>query len=113
MNKIYSRPRIRLPKIFIIIAIAFSTVRIVLNAILPIFDTLCQEEAKSMATLITNKQTTIVMEQHSYNELFSLEKDNEGNITMIKANVNPINSITSDIAINIQNEINKVHAPFR
>ena len=107
MNKIYSRPRIRLPKIFIIIAIAFSTVRIVLNAILPIFDTLCQEEAKSMATLITNKQTTIVMEQHSYNELFSLEKDNEGNITMIKANVNPINSITSDIAINIQNEINK------
>ena len=126
MSKIYSRPRIRIPKvfltnvkdssyrkkeriarIFIIILIAFSTVKIVLDAISPIFDTLCKNKAKSIATLITNEQTTVVMKEHSYDELFTIEKDNEGNIMMINANIFPINNITSDIAIKIQNEINK------
>lgn len=126
MSKIYSRPRIRIPKIFlsnvgdknsrkkqkiakifIIIVIAFSTVKIVLDAILPIFDTLCKDKAKSIATIISNEQATNVMREHSYDELFTVEKDNDGNITMIKSNVFPINEIISDVAIKIQNEIDK------
>lgn len=126
MSKIYSRPRIRIPKIFlsnvsdknfrkkqkmtkifIIIVIAFSTAKIVLDAILPIFDTLCKDRAKSIATIISNEQATLVMKEHAYDELFTLEKDNDGNIIMIKSNVGPINEITSDVAIKIQNEINK------
>lgn len=126
MSKIYSRPRIRIPKIFaskiddnkyrkkqkvakifIIIIIAFSTVKIVLDAILPIFDTLCKDRAKSIATIISNEQATVVMGEHEYDELFSLEKDNDGNIIMIKSNVGPINEIISDVAVKIQNEINK------
>lgn len=126
MSKIYSRPRIRIPKIFlsnvsdknfrkkqkttkifIIIVIAFSTVKIVLDAILPIFDTLCKDRAKSIATIISNEQATLVMKEHEYDELFTLEKDNDGNIIMIKSNVGPINEIISDVAIKIQNEINK------
>ena len=124
MSKIYSRPRIRIPKIFlsniedknlkkkqkiakifIIIVIAFSTVKIVLDAILPIFDTLCKDKAKSIATIISNEQATNVMREHSYDELFTVEKDNDGNITMIKSNVFPINEIISDVAIKIQEEI--------
>ena len=124
MSKIYSRPRIKVPKIFvselgdkkfkqkqkiikifIIMVIAFSTVKIVLDAILPIFDTLCKDKAKSIATIISNEQATVVMRQHVYDELFSLEKDNDGNIIMIKSNVGPINEIISDIAVKIQNEI--------
>ena len=46
------------------------------------------------------------MKEHTYDELFSIEKDNNGNITMIKSNVIPINEIISDVAIKIQNEIN-------
>ena len=125
-SKIYSRPRIRLPKIFfssggdknlkrkqkilkifIIMVIAFSTVKIVLDAILPIFDTLCKDKAKSIATLISNEQATVVMREHSYDELFTIEKDNDGNITMIKSNVFPINEIISDVAVKIQNEIDE------
>lgn len=126
MSKIYSRKRIRIPKIFIadiknnnfrkkqkilkifiILVIAFSTVKIVLDAISPIFDTLCKDKAKSIATIISNEQATEVMRKHKYEELFNIEKDNDGNITMIKSNVGPINEITSDIAVKIQNEINK------
>ena len=84
-SKIYSRPRIKLPKvffsngddknlkrkqkiakIFIIIVIAFSTIKIVLDAILPIFDTLCQDKAKSIATIISNNEATNVMKEHTY-----------------------------------------------
>lgn len=126
MSKIYSRPRIKIPKIFIsnisdknfkkkqkitkifiIMVIAFSTVKIVLDAILPIFDTLCKDKAKSIATIISNEQATNVMKEHSYDEIFTIEKDNDGNITMIKSNVFPINEIISDVAIKIQNEIDK------
>ena len=125
MSKIYSRPRIKIPpifvpnivdnkfkkkqkivKIFIIMIIAFSTVKIVLDAILPIFDTLCKDRAKSIATIVSNEQATVVMREHVYEELFTLEKDNDGNIIMIKSNVGPINEIISDVAVKIQNEIN-------
>ena len=117
MDKIYSRTKIKIPNginkkkkktivIFIILVIAFSTVKITLDAISPIFDTLCENEAKSIATKISNEQATEVMKEHTYDELFSIEKDNNGNITMIKSNVIPMNEIISDVAIKIQNEIN-------
>lgn len=117
MDKIYSRTKIKIPNginkkkkktivIFIILVIAFSTIKITLDAISPIFDTLCENEAKSIATKISNEQATEVMKEHTYDELFSIEKDNNGNIAMIKSNVIPINEIISDVAIKIQNEIN-------
>lgn len=124
LHKIYSRPRLKIPKkvihtgrklqtnkarkmsmMTIILIIAFSTVKLTLDAVFPIFDTLCENRAKSIATIISNEQATNVMKEHSYDELFSIDKDNEGNITMIKTNVIPINEIISDVAVKIQNEI--------
>ena len=123
MHKIYSRPRIRIPKvlingeglnnhknkkitkIIIILIIAFSTVKIVLDAVYPIFDTLCEAKAKSIATIVSNEQATNVMKEHSYDELFTLEKDNNNNITMVKSNVLAINEIISDVAVKIQKDI--------
>lgn len=124
MHKIYSRPRIRLPKIILqsrkrmqsekakkittflmILIIAFSTVKLILDAVLPIFDTLCQNRAKSIATLVSNEQATNVMKEHTYDELFSIEKDKNGNIAMLRSNVIPINEIISDVANKIQEEI--------
>lgn len=123
MHKIYSRPRIRIPKvlingevlnnhknkkiakIIIILIIAFSTVKIVLDAVYPIFDTLCEAKAKSIATIVSNEQATNVMKEHSYDELFTLEKDNNNNITMVKSNVLDINEIISDVAVKIQEDI--------
>ena len=123
MHKIYSRQRIRIPKvlingevlnnhknkkiakIIIILIIAFSTVKIVLDAVYPIFDTLCEAKAKSIATIVSNEQATNVMKEHSYDELFTLEKDNNNNITMVKSNVLAINEIISDVAVKIQEDI--------
>ena len=123
MYKIYSRPRIKIPKIrknkrfndknleklvkiIIILIIAFSTVKLVLDAVLPIFDTLCENRAKSIATIISNEQATNIMKDHTYDELFTIEKDSNGNITMVKSNVITINEIISDVANKIQEEIN-------
>lgn len=129
MYKIYSRHRYRLPKfkfnynknkkkikpqikrkittIIIIILIAISTVKLILDAVLPIFDTLCKDKAKSIATIASNEEATNVMKEHSYDELFTIERDQSGNITMIKSNVIPINEIISDIPNKIQEQINK------
>ena len=90
MHKIYSRKRIRIPKIkldrtlinketsnsknikinskkitlIIIIIIAIVTVRIILETVYPIFDTLCESKAKSIATIISNEEATNVMKGH-------------------------------------------------
>ena len=85
MHKIYSRPRIRIPKInikgvseeklkrrkkiveiVIILIIAFSVAKLILDAVLPIFNELCKNRAKSIATMISNEQATMVMSQHTY-----------------------------------------------
>lgn len=121
MHKIYSRPRIRIPKviiekrqnnnlrkvikIFVILIIAFSTVRLILDSVLPIFDSLCENRASSIATIVSNEQATNVMKEHSYDELFTIEKDNDGNIKMIKSNIIAINEIISDVANRIQIEL--------
>lgn len=129
MNKIYSRPRIKLPKFYfrefnfkgnkknnkinknkgkitLIIVIAILTAKIVLDAVYPIFDTLCESKAKSIATIISNEEATNVMKEYSYDELFTVEKDANNNITMIKSNIKTINEITSSVAVRIQNRIN-------
>ena len=125
MYKIYSRNKIKIPNIItstgkrmktkkgkktvtilIILIIAFSTLKLVLNAVMPIFETLCEDKAKSIATIISNEEATKVMGEHTYDELFTIEKDNNGNITMIKSNVIPINEIISDVAVRIQEQIN-------
>ncbi len=120
MYKIYSRPRLRLPKaiqnrgdkskrfskkmatIIIILLIAFSTMKYVLDAVSPIFDTLCESRAKSIATTVSNEQAIEVMKDYTYEDLFTVEKDSNDNITMIKSNVTNMNEITSKIAIKIQ-----------
>lgn len=126
MDKIYSRPRIRIPKIIVntgkkpnytkikkmipivfIFVIAFSVVKVVLDAVYPIFDTLCESRAKSIATMISNEQATKVMKNYSYDDMFIIEKDSNQNITMIRSNVITINEIISDVANKIQEEIDK------
>lgn len=127
MHKIYSRPRIKIPKllvqyksnkkdkdikkllkILIILIIAILTLKSILDAVLPIFDTLCENRAKSIATIVSNEQATTIMKEHTYDELFTIEKDSNGNITMIKYNIIPVNEIISDAAVKIQEEINKL-----
>lgn len=97
----------KIVKIILILIIAFSVVKLVLDAILPLFNILCENRAKSIATMISNEQATVVMSKHTYDELFSIERDNDGDIRMIRANVIAINEIISDVAIKIQEQIDQ------
>ena len=125
MSKIYSRPRINLKKPFflnndkknnkinrrrgylvLIIIVAIITVKIILGSVMPIFYNLCNNKAKSIATIVSNEQASIVMREHPYEDFFTVEKDSNGNIAMIKSNVGFINETISDIAVKIQTEIN-------
>ena len=95
----------RFLKMIIILFIAIGTAKYILDVVTPIFETLCKSKTKSVATIISNTQTINVMKSHSYDELFTIEKDANGNVTMIKSNMVQINEITSEIATNIQKEI--------
>ena len=122
MAKIYSRPRIRLPKkivnntinkkklekvvqILLIFIIAIGVAKYILDAVDPIFDTLCEAKSKSIAVTVLNEQTNNVMKQYAYDDLFTIERDSNNKITMIKSNTTNINMITTKIALNVQQEI--------
>jgi len=133
ISKIYSRKRLNLsflkntPKgrrnrrkiksvtpISLSLFIAIITCFSVWNFINPIFETLCEDEAKAIATKITNEETTNIMKKYNYETFFTIEKDASGNIQMITANVLKVNQVTSDIAISIQkaleeNKDNKIY----
>lgn len=88
-----------------IMVVSFITCYIIWKSINPIFETLCKDEAKGIATTITNEQSTKVMEEHSYDEFFTIQKDEDGKIQMISANILTINAVTSDIALKIQRKL--------
>ena len=88
-----------------IIGYGFKTT---LEYIQPVYEILCNEKAKSVATIITNQQSTIFMNKYQYEELFTVEKDTKGNVTLIKSNVTPINNLISDLTENIQHEFDNI-----
>ena len=96
MDKIYSRRRIKLPKleflyknskepnyknlmkfskITCIVSIAIITAYVIVQAISPIIDKQCINMAKSIATKISNEQATIVMSKYNYDDLCNVTKD--------------------------------------
>lgn len=74
----------------------------------PIYESLCNEKVKVIATLVTNEQSTIVMNDYKYEDLYTVENDSDGNITVIRANVVPINNMVSDLAEKVQKEFEKI-----
>ena len=128
MDKIYSRKRFLIKpvlgankprkkinskyiKIVIFILILIVTTQIIVTYIKPIFKAMCEEKVKSIATIITNQQSTLVMNKYQYEELYTIEKDENGNIVIIKSNVVQINNMISDLTERIQNEFDKIGNP--
>lgn len=123
MSLIYSRPRIKLPKFFIInnggnfknkkvsklLLILFAiclAIGVILKAVTPVFNKLCIEKAKSIATIITNDETTNVIKDYQYSDFIIIHKDDTGKILMLESNMKNINIAISDIAGKIQVNIN-------
>ena len=127
MSLIYSRPRIKLPKFFIInnkrnirhkklfkiffiLFIFILIFGVAVKAVTPVFNRLCSDKAKSIATIITNDETTNAIKDYRYSDFIIIHKDNNGNILMIESNMKNINIVISDVANRIQKSINNTEA---
>ena len=127
MSLIYSRPRIRLPKFFIInnkrnikhkkifkmfyIFFAFLLVfGVIVKSVTPTFNKLCSDKAKSVATIITNDETTNAIIDYKYSDFIIIHKDDKGNILMLESNMKNINIVISDVANRIQKSINNTES---
>lgn len=127
MSLIYSRPRIKLPKFFIInnkrniknkklfkiFFILFMILLIfgvIVKAVTPVFNRLCSDRAKSIATIITNDETTNAISDYKYSDFIVIHKDDIGNILMLESNMKNINIVISDVANRIQKSINNTEA---
>ena len=73
-----------------------------LNYITPMFEEMCYLRARLIAAQIVNKKTKESIENIDYNDLITIIRDNDGNITMVKANVISINRISAVLTIDIQ-----------
>ena len=123
MSLIYSRPRIKFPKFFIInnkrniknkkifklffiLFIIILIFGVIVKAVTPVFNRLCLDKAKSVATIITNDETTNAIRDYKYSDFIIIHKDESGNILMLESNMKNINIVISDVAYRIQTSIN-------
>ena len=126
MDKIYSRNRIKLPNIselknnrkkfkkiyftMIILVISIITGYNVLKTIDPILEGLCIAKAHGIATEITNIKSSEVLARYDYQNTVKLIKGEEGNNSILKTDIVMLNQIISDIAIEIQKELNDLES---
>ena len=132
-DKIYSRSRIRLPKIelknkennrntikilkiIVILGIAINFAYFSLKGIKPIMEKNCIGIAKSVATKVSNIKATEVMAKYEYDDILNIIKDENGNIKMVGTNIFTVNKIISDIPVYMQEELKgkkTVHSKFQ
>ena len=109
MESIYSRKKVKISKKYVnivtIIIVALLTVFFLIKTITPVFNNLCQSEAKATAMKIVNDTIDDVMENYTYTDLVVINKDNDGKINSIHADTATLNKIVSNIATNIQKNI--------
>ena len=117
-DKLYSRPKIRLPnlqkvnpvKTFLLI-IFFTIILglvIFMRTAYPVFKGTCETTAASKGNKIITNEVNKVMQNYTYNDLINMEKDSSGKITLIEANTILINDIVTQIVGNIQKEFDNI-----
>jgi len=119
MESIYSRKRIKIPKmdglytnnknakkffsIFIIILIAIFTFYGLLKSVGPIFEGLAIERAREIGTNIMNNASNKVLNSTDYKEIVKIEENNGSKV--LKTDVVVINKIASDIALEAEKQL--------
>lgn len=114
-DKLYSRKRIRIPKlkkingfklfIMIILFIVVGSIFSFIYSAYPIFKASCETAASSTAIKIVNDEVVNVMKGYTYHELMTIGKDENGNIKYLEANIVSINELVSKITTNIQKRL--------
>lgn len=95
-------------KLLVVVTVAVIMYKMILSYIGPVFETLCEDKVKSISTIISNQESTKIMNKYQYEELYTIEKDEAGNVVIIRSNVVPINNMISDLTENIQNRFNEI-----
>lgn len=75
-----------------------------MKSIDPIFEGLCTSKAKNIATDITNRKSSDVLNLYDYKNTVEIDEKNK----ILKTDIVTINKITSDIANAIQNELDEL-----
>lgn len=117
-GNLYSRKKIRLPNfrelnsVKALLLIMFSTIIISIalffKAAYPVFKASCETAASSKGVTIINEEVNKVMRNYSYDNLISVEKDQNGKIAFIKADSICINNIVTKIVSNIQKQFDGI-----
>ena len=75
----------------------------------PTITVLAETKALEIANKSINKSVSeVVKGQINYTDLVNVQMDSEGKITMLQANTVLMNSLASDIALEIQDELKKI-----
>lgn len=121
MDKIYSRKRIKIPKIewfysnknakkffsiFIILIITFLTFYNTFRSLNPVFENLAIEKAKDIGTRIINESANTVLEKIDYGSIVNIDNVNNNNI--LKTDVKVINKIATEISLEVEQKIKEL-----
>lgn len=121
-DKLYERKRIRIPNfkkkkkkkispikklIYLILLILLFFIGSFVYSAFPIFKASCESAAGSLATNITNESVMEVMRNYTYNDLMNIQKESDGRINFLEANIVTINQAIAQIVSMIQKQIDK------
>ena len=85
----------------LIITIIWHTI---INSIMPTFSSLAKNKSINMSTRIINQVVLEKMSNVSYSDIVTFEKNDQGQITIIKLNSVQMNKLASEISLGIQDE---------
>lgn len=95
--------------IFFLMSLGFTAIYALDAVIMPTVMVTCDAEMKAKASEIINKA---IFNEYSnnfnYGEIITVEKDGEGNISMLKTDTLKMNKIATNVALSAQEEIKKV-----
>ena len=72
MPKIPKEKKRKITKFLLIIIAIIIVIKLIVNYIEPVFQTMCEEKAKSIATIIANEESTKIMNLYKYEDLFTM-----------------------------------------
>ena len=92
--------------LLVIIIIGYFTATTIIKAITPIIERQCRVKARSLATEFANEACLDNMQNITYDDLCTIEKDEANDVCLIKMNSININKLNSKIALEIQEKLN-------
>ncbi|MCL2355254.1 MAG: hypothetical protein FWC68_05265 [Oscillospiraceae bacterium] len=124
MDRIYSRRRIRIPKLnmfysnnrkpskmsilLILAVIATITFFMSINAINPIFTELSSMKARNLATEIINYETNRILAKHNYTNIVTTVGEGEDTTNVLVTDIVAVNRIANEIALAVEERLSSL-----